>query len=659
MGTILLGTDGRVGGPVYPYANLTEAEAISSIGAWLQLPRYKLYCGTEDGDQYVWGPKTPDLCVSGVNVTLISSQYGNSSLQFSAEQLEEGKVVDLSDPSAYVISFPLHKYAVPNAFYEGAWFEFITPGDSEGSLAFLELPDRVINPFNATSESLRAYYGVPEGAIGSPRVSQGSTMFIGTLLSAVNAPAVDEYARLVELETSNLLMPSWAPPNNLTASLEDESTTNEMLETMLDAQSQQTFAPGASTYFIPNELPLEGLREALVSAGLAPDQVNSTLEAVNSINPTRDDLDSLQGLGVVEKNVTGEFFGAYLQAFADNVTASGAPQVLSLSWGSDVYRDLGVSFEVLEGVLRDLTLAGTTILVASGDDGASGSGQKCFPASDPLQVDTWPTMSPWVTVVGGTQFLADDDGKTQEVVCNSATGCGVTGGSGFASPDLPQELYARPAWQSSAVNRYLSENNPSTFAAFPKEDTPGYNPNGRAFPDVSLYASFFPILGAQNATLDVQPGTSLAAPLTAAMFTLANEALLDDGYETIGYANPMIYWMGENCTDAFNDITSGNTTTDMAGDTCLFGYPAAPGWDAATGMGSIRFEPFVACAKRYQDEVRSQGLELLPNGTFRGAPGSTGRGSMAQPGDGANAPSLSSVTCAVMAILACMMMFRK
>jgi hypothetical protein len=78
----------------------------------------------------------------------------------------------------------------------------------------------------------------------------------------------------------------------------------------------------------------------------------------------------------------------------------------------------------------------------------------------------------------------------------------------------------------------------------------------------------------------------------------------------------MIYWMGENCTEAFNDITVGDNQVDEASESCLYGYPAAPGWDASTGFGSIKFEPFVNCAKKYQDEVRNKGLEILPNGTY-------------------------------------------
>ena len=241
----------------------------------------------------------------------------------------------------------------------------------------------------------------------------------------------------------------------------------------------------------------------------------------------------------------------------------------------------------------------------------------------------WPIPSPWVTVVGGTQFLATAEDPQAEVVCSGATGCGITSGGGFAGPAFSQDLFSMPAWQKTAVERYLAGNNQSTFAAFPTAaGTPGWNPTGRAYPDIAAYGAWFPFVGVHGES-SAMSGTSLSAPMAAALFSLANQALMRDGYDTIGYANPMLYWMGENCTDAFNDITIGDNTANEEGDECLFGFPAAPGWDAATGFGSINFGPFVECAKRYQDEVRNVGLEMLPDGSYRGSPadgGGLGRG---------------------------------
>lgn len=68
----------------------------------------------------------------------------------------------------------------------------------------------------------------------------------------------------------------------------------------------------------------------------------------------------------------------------------------------------------------------------------------------------------------------------------------------------------------------------------------------------------------------------------------------------------------ESCTDAFNDITDGNIQWGSDSNKCLYGFPAALGWDAATGLGTINFEPFVACAKRYQDEVRGNSSDSPP-----------------------------------------------
>ena len=274
-------------------------------------------------------------------------------------------------------------------------------------------------------------------------------------------------------------------------------------------------------------------------------------------------------------------------------------------------------------------------MAASGDGGASGLVTECFPPENPLVGNQngdnytvpmtgeydWPRFSPWVTTVGGTQFLATADNPQAQVVCSGATRGGITSGGGFAGPTFPSDLFSRPAYQEKAVQRYLAENNASTFEGFPTKDTPGWNPNGRAFPDIAAYAAAWPILAA-NGAIRIQSGTSLAAPMAAAIFSLANQVLLRDGYELIGYANPMIYWMGENCQEAFFDVTEGNNQGILK-ENCLHGFPAAPGWDAATGMGSINFGPFVQCAKRYQDEVRNKGLEVLPDGSYRAAPVST------------------------------------
>ena len=81
----------------------------------------------------------------------------------------------------------------------------------------------------------------------------------------------------------------------------------------------------------------------------------------------------------------------------------------------------------------------------------------------------------------------------------------------------------------------------------------GWNPTGRAYPDIAAYGAGFPIVDVDG-EISATAGTSLSAPMAAALFSLANQALMRDGYDTIGYANPMLYWMGENCTDAISRL---------------------------------------------------------------------------------------------------------
>jgi tripeptidyl-peptidase-1 len=247
----------------------------------------------------------------------------------------------------------------------------------------------------------------------------------------------------------------------------------------------------------------------------------------------------------------------------------------------------------LEGYLKKLAAIGMTILVSSGDSGASGDSEGCISL-----VSSWPAVSPWVTSVGGTQLLGlGEDLETKEVSCSSSTNGGPTSGGGFSGTWLNAST---PSWQQKAVSKYLEENNATTFTGFPTLKTPYYNPGGRGFPDIAAYAAFIPILGPSGNMLPVS-GTSLSAPLMASLFTLANQKLLRDGYSLIGYANPMLYWMAENCPEVFNDITIGNNQSGENGYLCQYGYPAAVGWDPVTGLGSINFNPFVECIKVYQD----------------------------------------------------------
>jgi subtilase family serine protease len=83
-------------------------------------------------------------------------------------------------------------------------------------------------------------------------------------------------------------------------------------------------------------------------------------------------------------------------------------------------------------------------------------------------------------------------------------------------------------------------------------------------------------------------GTSAAAPFWAGLIALANQK----AGHPLGFINPALYQLAQGKGTAdFRDITTGNNTFDGTGDrggslVHVQGYPAVPGWDPITGLGS-------------------------------------------------------------------------
>ena len=76
----------------------------------------------------------------------------------------------------------------------------------------------------------------------------------------------------------------------------------------------------------------------------------------------------------------------------------------------------------------------------------------------------------------------------------------------------------------------------------------------------------------------------MSAPVWASFLTLANQQSAQFGLPPVGFANPVIYFIGQSSDygATFHDITSGNNGVP--------GYNAVPGYDLVTGWGSPRCE---------------------------------------------------------------------
>jgi len=239
------------------------------------------------------------------------------------------------------------------------------------------------------------------------------------------------------------------------------------------------------------------------------------------------------------------------------------PLVNSVSYGNDEIQQSSTQYMYsCNTEFQKLAVRGISILFASGDQGVWG---RTGTGSGVYHPD-FPASSPYITAVGGTDF------KVSSVI-GEETAWKDSGG-GFSN------TFPIPSYQADAVAKYKN----STFLP----ERRSWNHTGRGYPDVSALA------GVQNAycvaVLDEFAGvggTSASCPVFAGIVAKLNEIRLQKGSPALGFLNPFLY---QN-PSAFNDVTSGRNS----GEGFVFsGFPAAVGWDAATGLGTPDFEKLSA-----------------------------------------------------------------
>jgi tripeptidyl-peptidase-1 len=241
------------------------------------------------------------------------------------------------------------------------------------------------------------------------------------------------------------------------------------------------------------------------------------------------------------------------------------PHVLSISYADD---EIGVPRAYAQRVCDQfaaLTARGVSVLVATGDGGAAGTGKtQCFDRELQAKryVATFPADCPYVTAVGATDNVAPP-----------VTGAGFSAG-GFS------EFFARPQWQEEVVAGYIA----SLKRANDTVRLGLFNETGRAVPDISaIGAGFQIILGGDNGQV---LGTSASTPVVAAMVALVNDARMRAGKPSLGWLNPLLY--SARVKKVLRDVTVGESAGCRFPDgTRADGWVAAEGWDAVTGLGVV------------------------------------------------------------------------
>jgi subtilase family serine protease len=94
-------------------------------------------------------------------------------------------------------------------------------------------------------------------------------------------------------------------------------------------------------------------------------------------------------------------------------------------------------------------------------------------------------------------------------------------------------------------------------------------------------------------TMDAQDGTSEAAPMTAGVLALATQ---ENGGTNIGPINPVLYGVlgPAGARDGIADVVSGNDSAEEPDGTVIVpGFTAGPGFDVASGWGTVYAPKFV------------------------------------------------------------------
>ena len=188
-------------------------------------------------------------------------------------------------------------------------------------------------------------------------------------------------------------------------------------------------------------------------------------------------------------------------------------------------------------------------------------------------MNSWPSSDPLVTSVGGTQLNLDQSGNklTPDVVWNDGFGAG---GGGVSA------IFSRPLYQLGVRN-----------IVGDRRGTPDISMSAAVNGGVWVYMSFAGIEspGVSDPGYYIFGGTSEASPIFSGIVALADQVA---GHR-LGLINPALYLMGALSRGGFSsngivDVTSGNNS--FGGVT---GYNALPGYDLASGWGTVDAAKFV------------------------------------------------------------------
>jgi len=229
-----------------------------------------------------------------------------------------------------------------------------------------------------------------------------------------------------------------------------------------------------------------------------------------------------------------------------------------------------------------------TVLAASGDTGASNYSNVAGTLLYTHPVVGWPASDPLVTGVGGTQLSLNASGQrtAPDRVWNDTYNTslqevfyGDAGPNPLATGGGKSAVFARPWYQNGVANVVRG-----------RRGVPDISMSGACSGLVDTYQSF-PATGSP-AGWYVDCGTSEATPMFAGIVALTDQV----AGHSVGFINPALYALSAEHAPGLVDVTTGNNTVSFTQNGTLYtvqGYSAGPGYDLASGVGTVNAALFV------------------------------------------------------------------